>query len=240
MPVTSRRTVQEGEPSDQRSPGRPAVPRDRIVATALQIVDEEGADALSMRTLAQRLGSGTATLYRHFPNRAALIANVIDRVFGEVDLNAEVLRVAPWPQACQAVAQAMFDALSRHKNVAPLLVETVPIGPNAMALREQGIAVLLDNGFPAQLAVRSYATLSHYVLGFANQLRADSAAGQVVDAQLSALFRALDPAEFPATVAVADSMPVPLEAEFAFGLELILKGLAQLRRSDRRRRTASR
>ena len=40
----------------------------------MQIIDEEGADALSMRSLAQRLDSGTATLYRHFPNRAALIA----------------------------------------------------------------------------------------------------------------------------------------------------------------------
>jgi TetR/AcrR family tetracycline transcriptional repressor len=238
--VTTRRDVEEAEPSARRSPGRPAVPLDRIVATALQIVDDEGAEALSMRVLAQRLDSGTATLYRHFPNRAALIAHVIDRVFGEVDLNAEVLSVAPWRQACQTVAQAMFDALRRHKNVAPLLVEQVPIGPNAMALRERGIALLLDNGFPPHLAVRSYATLSHYVLGFAIQLSGDSAAGQDDDGRLSALFRSLDPSKFPATVAVADSMPVPLEDEFVFGLELILEGLAQLRRSDSRRRTASR
>ena len=51
-----------GAASARRSPGRPPVPLERIVATALQIVDEEGADALSMRTLAQRLGSGTACL----------------------------------------------------------------------------------------------------------------------------------------------------------------------------------
>ena len=40
--------------ANRRSPGRPPVPLDRIVATALQIVDDDGADALSMRTLAQR------------------------------------------------------------------------------------------------------------------------------------------------------------------------------------------
>ena len=148
-------------------------------------------------------------------------------------MNAEILSTTSWRRACHTVAQAMFDALRRHKNVAPLFVEQVPIGPNAMVLRERGIALLLDSGFPAHLAVRSYATLSHYVLGFAIQLSGDSAAGQVDDALLSALFRGLDPSEFPATVAVADSMPVPLQHEFAFGLELILQGLGQSR-ADRR------
>ena len=101
--------------SARRSRGRPAVPLDRILATALQLVDEEGAEALSMRTLAQRLESGTATLYRHFGNRGTLITHVIDRVFGEVDLDAAALAGLSWDQACRTVAQAMFDALGRHR-----------------------------------------------------------------------------------------------------------------------------
>jgi len=238
--VTTARSPGGHEPPSRRSPGRPSVPLDRIVATALQIVDEEGAAALSMRTLAQRLDSGTATLYRHFPNRAALIAHVIDRIFGEVHFNAEEFSATDWRQACQTVAQTMFDALSRHQNVAPLLVEQVPIGPNAMALRERCVAVLLDNGLQPALAARSYATLAHYVLGFAIQLRGHSATGPLDDAQLSAVFRGLDPSVFPATAAVADALPVPLADEFAFGLELILDGLSQLRGNDRRRHTTSR
>src|SRR5262249_48193524 len=127
-------------------------------------------------------------------------------------------------------------ALSRHRNAAPLLIEQVPIGPNAMAHRELGIAILLDNGFPPHLAARAYATLARYVLGFAIQLNTPNATGQPDDAQLSAAFRSLDRSRFPATVAVADSLPVPLEDEFAFGLELILEGLRKLRDSDRQRR----
>jgi TetR/AcrR family tetracycline transcriptional repressor len=218
-----------GEVSSRRSPGRPPIPIGRIVVTALQIVDDEGAETLSMRSLAERLGSGTATLYRHFPNRAALIAHIIDHIFSEVDLNAEELSATTWRQACQTVAQTMFDALRRHQNVAPLLVGQVPIGPNAMALREFGIAVLLDSGFPPHLAARSYATLSHYVLGFAIQLSDHSAAEQLDDEQLSTVFRGLDPSLFPATAKVADALPIPLEDEFAFGLELILDGLSHLR-----------
>jgi TetR/AcrR family transcriptional regulator, tetracycline repressor protein len=225
----TRSDADVGEVASRRSPGRPPVPIDRIVVTALQIVDEEGAEALSMRSLAQRLDSGTATLYRHFPNRAALIAHIIDHIFDEVDVNAEEFGATTWRQACQTVALTMFNALRRHQNVAPLLVEQVPIGPNAMALREFGIAVLLDSGFAPHLAARSYATLAHYVLGFAIQLSGHSAAKQLDDAQLSAVFRGLDPSLFPATAKVADALPVPLEDEFTFGLELILDGLSHLR-----------
>jgi TetR/AcrR family transcriptional regulator, tetracycline repressor protein len=100
-----------------------------------------------------------------------------------------------------------------------------------MAHRERCIAVLLDNGFPPPLAARAYATLARYVLGFAIQLHTPST-GHFDAARLSATFRNLDRSVFPATVAVADSLPVPLEDEFAFGLELILEGLGQLRAGD--------
>lgn len=196
---------------------------------ALRIVDEEGADALSMRVLAQRLDSGTATLYRHFAGRAELIAHVVDRVFGEAEFSAADLAAMSWQEAWQAVATTMFDALSRHGNVAPLLAGQVPIGPNAMALRERCIAVLLDNGFPPQLAARAYATVARYVLGFAIQLGAQPMAGQPDDEGASAVFRACDPSMFPATAAVADSLPMPIEDEFAFGLELLVQGLGRLR-----------
>jgi AcrR family transcriptional regulator len=197
---------------------------DRIVTTALQIVDDEGAEALSMRTLAQRLDSGTATLYRHFAGRAQVIAQVVDRVFGAVEFDDAEIRAMTWQQACKAAACKMFDALRGHRNVTSLLVENVPIGPHAMAVRERMIAVLLDNGFPPPLAARSYATLARYVLGFAIQL---SSAGDLDDARLSGVFHDLDPQLFPATLAVADSLPVPLDDEFAFGLDLIVEGLTQ-------------
>ncbi len=228
MTVKPRHTC----PVVQRSPGRPPLPLDRIVTTALQIVDEEGADGLSMRTLAQRLESGTATLYRHFTGRADLVAHVIDLVSGSVEIDPAKLSAMPWQEACKAIARAMFDALRRHPNIAPLLAEDVPTGPNAMAARERLIALLLDNGFPRSLAARSYATLARYILGFA--IQPSSSGG---DASLGQAFRELDPRRYPAIVKVADHLPVPLHDEFAFGLDLIIDGLTQeLQRHPRRER----
>jgi AcrR family transcriptional regulator len=209
-----------------RSRGRPALPPDRILAAALELVDEQGADALSMRSLAQRLGSGTATLYRHFANRSELVAMMVDRMIGEVDFDADAVAALPWQQACTSFAQQMFDALGRHGNVASLLIGHVPMGPNALARREKILAVLLDNGFPPVVAAHAYATLSRYVLGFAIQLSGSAAVEQ--DAELAAAFHELDPARYPATLAAADDLPVPLEEEFAYGLRLIVAGLERL------------
>jgi AcrR family transcriptional regulator len=217
-----------GQPSSGRSRGRPALPLDRILAAALELVDEQGAEALSMRALAQRLESGTATLYRHFANRSELVAMMVDHMLGEVDLDARTVSALPWQQACTSFAQHMFDALGCHGNVASLLIGHVPMGPNALAHREQILSVLLDNGFSSVVAARAYATLARCVLGFAIQLAGPAAATGQQDAELSAAFHELDPSRYPATVTAADDLPVPLEEEFAFGLQLIVAGLERL------------
>jgi AcrR family transcriptional regulator len=221
-------TAEPQEPRANRSRGRPALPLDHILAGAVDLVDEQGADALSMRSLAQRLESGTATLYRHFANRSELVSMVIDHILGEVDLDAQAIAELPWQQACTLFAQHMFDALGRHGNVASLLIEYTPIGPNALANRERCLSVFLDNGFPPAVAARAYATLARYVLGFAIQLSGTAAVAGRQDAELSAAFHELDPSRYPATVAVADDLPVPLAEEFAFGLRLIVAGLERL------------
>jgi hypothetical protein len=88
------------------------------------------------------------------------------------------------------------------------------------------LSILLDNGFPPVVAAHAYATLARYVLGFAIQLSGSQAADQ--DAGKAAAFRELDPSRYPATVAVADDLPVPLEEEFAYGLQLIVAGLERI------------
>ena len=221
-------TAEPQEPRVNRSRGRPALPLDRILAAAVEVLDEQGAEALSMRSLAQRLQSGTATLYRHFSNRSELVSTVIDHILGEIDLDAHAIAELPWQQACTLFAQNMFHALGRHGNVASLLIEYTPMGPNALANRERCLTILLDNGFPPAVAAHAYATLARYVLGFAIQLSGTAAVNGQQDAELSAAFHRLDPSRYPATVTVADDLPVPLEEEFAFGLQLIVAGLERL------------
>src|SRR5690349_24339472 len=95
---TSGTGTKPAQRSAPRTRGRPPLPLDRIIATATRILDQEGADALSMRNLAQHLDSGTATLYRHFTGRADLVAHVVDGVLAEAHVDDEALEDMTWQQ----------------------------------------------------------------------------------------------------------------------------------------------
>lgn len=212
-------------------PGRPPIETERFVEAALRIVDEDGAEALTMRSLADRLHSSTSTLYRHFPNRASLVAAVIDRVVGELDIDG---LPGTWREFCEDFIRGWFDVMCRHRNVAVLMTDQFPEGTRSLAAREKWLTVLLDNGFSLDLAARSATTLGHYVQGFAIQLGGERAGSDIDDEAYQRISQALDPRTYPALAAAiaAQVLPVPLEEEFSFGLDLILDSLERLRAGD--------
>jgi AcrR family transcriptional regulator len=213
--------------------GRPPRSLERIVSVALEIVDQVGAD-FSMRLLADRLGSGTATLYRHLAGKDELMVYVVDCILGEVDVetdaDADTLTSTTWQDATARGAVAFYEVLKNHPNALPLLLSQVPIGPNALIHRERSLSVLLACGFPPDLAARAYTAVAHYVVGFALQEHAPGAPQREDAARLCDFYRALDGEIYPATVATADELTgVPLDEEFRFGLQLILDGIERTR-----------
>lgn len=92
------------------------------------------------------------------------------------------------------------------------------------------LAILDGEGADA-LSLRA---LARHVLGFAMQLNQDAAAQRREDTDVSAQLHRLDPDQFPATVAVADALPVTLEDEFEFGLRLIITSLEAARTGEAR------
>ena len=66
-PPTADRTASGGGSRNGK------VTRDMVLATALEIIDRDGADALSIRRLARALGRDPMILCRHAPNKAALL-----------------------------------------------------------------------------------------------------------------------------------------------------------------------
>jgi AcrR family transcriptional regulator len=204
------------------------MPIGRIIAAAIELVDEVGPGQFSMRLLAQRLRSSTATLYRHFTSKEEIFVHVVDHVLGEIPHHLPEMADKPtWREQLVAVADALFQTLKEHPKVVPLFDSHVPVGPRGLAGREAAIGILLANGFPPQTAARAYTAVGRYVIGFAGQLRVDDTTGPAEDQDLGAFYRSLDPARYPATVTSAPFLPSSLDEEFRFGLQLIVDGLAQ-------------
>jgi AcrR family transcriptional regulator len=212
-----------GLPAQRR--GRPPLDVGRIIAVALELVDEVGVQPFSLRMLANAMESGTATLYRHFASKDELMAYVVDRVLSEVHI-ADQKNVATWQDAIRAGAEAFHETLRRHPNVLPLLMAQVPIGPNGLANRERVMHMLLGYGFPVGLAARAFTAIGHYVIGFAVQQHGPGSPSPERGPQLLDFYRHLDPTTFPATTAAAEELTtVTLDEEFRFGLGLIINGL---------------
>jgi hypothetical protein len=118
----------------------------------------------------------------------------------------------------------MFRTLRQHPRVVPLFDDQVPLGPRSLAAREAALGTMLASGFPPEGAARAFATVGHYIIGFAGQMAGDSAAsGQ----EIREFFGSLDPARFPATAVAGPHLPSSPEDEFRFGLQLIVDGLAK-------------
>jgi len=215
-----------------RIPGsRRPLDRDFILDGALEIIDTHGAKAMTLQALATHLHSGTATLYRHFPNRAALIAAVIDRVLSQIDIDDTNDTTTPWQQVCKCIAQNSFDALAAHSNLASLLIDNTEATPAYSAGRELFLAALLRDGFTPHAARRVYATISHYAIGFAMQLPHQDHAQHQEPAPAAARrdFTDADPANHPATATIAASAPpLTLAEEFTYGLDMMLLGIERL------------
>ncbi|MFI6080244.1 TetR/AcrR family transcriptional regulator [Streptomyces sp. NPDC051217] len=204
----------------------------KVIDMALKLIDEVGVQALTLRMLADSLGSGTATLYRHFAGKDELLAHVVDRILGEVRLTPDAVKGLSWREAVTVGAEGLYDTLRRHPNALPLLVSQVPVGPNGLANRERAIGLLLGFGFPVGFAARAFTAIGHYVVGFAIQQHGPGAAQPEEQPQLHDYYRSLDPAAYPATTAAAAELTsVPLHEEFRFGLDLLLDGLERARRA---------
>lgn len=215
--------------------GRPSLSFDRIIVTALETVDEVGSQAFNMRLLAERLASGTATLYRHFASKDEILAYVVDHVLGELTASDEdALKSLPWQQAISAAAIGFHGLLSTHPHIVPLLVSQVPLGPNGLKMRERGLSLLMASGFSPDLAARAYVTIGHYVLGFAAQQHASvTDANEQARTELGRFLKSLDTKAYPSTTKVAHHLSsLSTQDEFHFGLKLIITGLELLKVSS--------
>ena len=219
-------------PGKRRRPGpRRALTEDEILDAAMQLLDEGGANGASVRGIAAKVGVAPNTVYTYFPDKAAIIRALVERLFGEVDHGVFADRAQPWRQRVESLAVELRARLAAHPGAATLMIGQPRTGPHALALNERLLELFADAGLTPADAARASHLLFGYVFSSValdiadlNQPGSPSTAEQIA-ARHQALAGA--PAgQFPRVVAAAATIASNISTEqYLWGLHRLLDGI---------------
>jgi AcrR family transcriptional regulator len=206
------------------------ITRQVVLAAALDIIDRDGIDGLSMRRLARALGRDPMILYRHAPNKAALLDGVAETVLAKLAVDATD---PDWVGQLRSVARSYRALALAHPHVVPLLV-TRPLA-TPLALRPHGtlrpledvLALLTRAGFTAPDALHIYRALFGFLHGHVlNELQEIVDNPDETDDLLRLGLHRLPIGEFPLLRSLATVLAsYDGAAELERGLDILLTGL---------------
>jgi AcrR family transcriptional regulator len=212
--------------------------RERIIAAAVELIEQEGPSAVSMRRIADELGTGVMALYDHVPSKASLLDGVAELVLSDVVPPSEP--GASWEDELRAQARAFWRKARTYPR-STMVVISRPVD-SAATLRpvERALATLRGAGFGGEDAVRMVRAYVAYVagslvreVGVTPGLEPLRPLGQD-PAVLAADRPFLDAAEFPQVMSLsAELLNRDFEADFELGLDLLIAAIANLRPARR-------
>src|SRR5687767_9030392 len=217
--------------SDSAIPRKARLTRELVLATALELVDSEGLDALTMRRLGQQLGRDPMSLYRYAANRAALLDGVTELVLNELAIFPDN---KDWQTQLRRIAHDLRLLALRHPNVVPLLVTrplSTPLGLRPLGtLRplEQILSLLTEAGFDPADALHVYRAYYGFLYGhILNELQEYIVDPEENEALLRLGLHHLPAKKFPHLRALGPVLAdYDGDAELDQGLTILLNGLS--------------
>jgi AcrR family transcriptional regulator len=161
---------------------RTALDRETVTRAAIEILDQDGVDGLSMRKLGSRLGTAATTLYWHVSNKEELLDVAFDEVMRELpDLNSEAS--GDWRADVRTALDALREMALRHRWYPALYATRPSVGPHALRFWGGLLEVLAAAGLADAELDNAFCMLADYVIGTtAINLNYDSWLGSDPDA----------------------------------------------------------
>jgi AcrR family transcriptional regulator len=217
-----------------RKPQRQAkvqLSQELIVQAAIAILDEEGLSGVSMRRIAQDLGTGPASLYAYVSNKDELLELVLEAVAGEIEI-PEVLDPAHWQDQLKEIARSLRRVWSSHGDIALISLSNIPTGYNQLRVGEAMVTLMRGAGLPDQIAAWS-------IDRFASMVDADALETAMYNSKikhgldleayyagLQEFFSKLPPETFPHLTGLGPALTEGDDIDrFEFGLDLFIRGL---------------
>ena len=225
--------------------------RELIVDAAITVIERDGSRALSMRRIASELDVGVMSLYNHVPSKDALLEAVADTVLAGLEVPAPSPGPGrDWKDDARALVAAFRATARRHPRSMHLVLTNRVSAKSARHAVRRVLALLEGAGFDEETSVRALRAIMAYMMGAqmmhdgalaiphplpgdpavsrpGGDAGADPGPGHDLDVHV-------DPAETPHVAALFDELTRPdPEAEFEFGLEMLLAALDRLPRTGR-------
>jgi AcrR family transcriptional regulator len=223
-------TADSVRPDGTRRRGpRPRHTHVQVIEAAVAIAGEQGLDAVTIRSVAARLGAGAMSLYSYVPDKEALIHDMVEQVSAELELPPEPS--GDWRADLRLIARRQRALLHRHPWLITAMSHRQPLGPSTLAYLEFTLAVLEPAGLDAGTALETVALLTGLVV---NLVRAELAdrdaparpeAAAASQAQLAELLASGRYPRFAAAIAAGGPPDIDLSENFERLVDRVLDGL---------------
>jgi AcrR family transcriptional regulator len=202
---------------------RHTLDRDTIAAAALALMDAEGTSALTIRSLAGKLGVAPMALYNHVSTKEDILDAARELGLAQLQVASGTGSRRPWWERIREINLAFHRALREHPSLVELLVARPLGGPAPIGAAEAQLRVLVEAGFAPDGAARAHLTLLHYAIGSvawtSPRVEPQSVGRAVLDRVPADRYPTLAAVAGPLAEATYDAN------QYAYGLDLLLDGL---------------
>lgn len=205
---------------------RQTLTRERVLEGAVELTDEIGIEAFTIRRLAAALDVKPMTIYHYLPSKEEIVDGMVDSVFEEIELPATDV---DWRTGIRGRCISARGVLQRHPWAPPLMESRRTPGPATLRHHDAVLACLRGGGLSLEQTAHAYAVIDSYLYGFAIQEAnlPGGGGGEIVDLAASMLKDSL--ADYPALAEFTTEWVMRpgyhFGDSFDIGLDLILDGL---------------
>jgi AcrR family transcriptional regulator len=208
---------------------RPRLSRERVLRGAVAVADAGGIGSLTMRSLATELGVKTMSVYHHVANKDEVLDGIVDIVFSEIELPSIG---GDWHAEMRRRAASAREAMRRHPWAIGLVETRTSPGPETLKHHDAVIGTLREAGFSVEMTAHAFALIDAYVYGFAlSEATLPLNGPETVTEVAEQMMDQYSPGDYPhlAEFSIEHVMKPGYDygAEFEFGLDVVLDGLAR-------------
>jgi AcrR family transcriptional regulator len=202
--------------------------RERIVRAALQLMDAEGLEAVTMRRIGRELGVEAMSLYNHVQDKEDILDGICELVMSEFEFPEPA---EDWAESCRRAARAWRQLLKAHPDVMRLFAEAR--GPvrsiDSMRPMEFALRLLRSSGLSDRDTAQAFHAFGGYIQGFVI-MEMGSIAGGTDEAHMK-MHQELSaelPDDFATLRAVSQYFAeCGADDQFEFGLDLLIRGVLE-------------